>query len=102
MGRTDKDLRHRHSAMGAFDHDSTQLRAAADVDLGKSHSFALKQGLGADAIRTIACRINFHRRHDRPDGLVRVLYMGVRTESTTRANTSTSTLAAPARNSERA
>src|SRR5437868_5527556 len=105
MNRADEDLRHGIAAVGALDHRAALLGVAGHIDLVECDPLARQQGLGCDAIGAVAGSVDVNLRHR---GLAAnsfdfvVLYMGGRAAATTRANTSTSTFAAPARLSARA
>src|SRR5262249_56053174 len=73
---------------------------AADVDLGEVDALGRQQPLGGMAIGAVAGRVNRDFDHDESLSLT-ISYMGERLAATTRANTRTSTDAAPARNNAR-
>src|SRR6202142_3665320 len=104
MRGADENLRHGHAAIRTLDHFVAALPIAAEVDFGEVDALAFQQGLGRVAIGAIAGGINFDKRHFGLLGVPRAgpRYMVVRTGATTRANTRTSTWAAPARNKARA
>ena len=102
MGRADEDLRHGHASVRACHHVASPVRIAAHVDLGEARppcatTAAWRRGnrgnSGSCRSRLWSCATV------EPTALV---YMGARPAATTRANTSTSTDAAPARSSARA
>src|SRR5215472_6053193 len=101
MGRADENLRIGAPALGPLDHFLANVPFSSDVDLMITHAFARKEVLGVLAIGAVANRINVDISHDRSQFLAKS-YMDVRAGSATLANTSTSTLAAPARNRARA
>src|SRR5690242_67784 len=101
MGRADENLRVGAPAVGALDHFLAHVPFSSDINLMIAHAFARKEFLGVLAIGAITNRINIDLGHDRSQFLAKS-YMDVRAGSATLAKTSTSTLAAPARNSARA
>src|SRR5580704_736597 len=96
VDRADEYLRHRHVSVGPRHHLLSPLGIPAHVDLCKCDSLPRQQLFCGSAIWAIPCRVNFDPVH------VSAGYMGLRLGVTTRANTSTSTDAAPPRNRARA
>src|SRR5262249_24464394 len=101
MGRADENLRIGAPALGPLDQFLANVPFSSDVDLMITHAHARKEVFGVLAIGAVANRINVDISHDRSQFLAKS-YMDVRAGSATLANTSTSTLAAPARNRARA
>ena len=96
--RADEDLRHGHAVRCARSIiSSRRCQSRADVDFGEGDALALQQRLGRVAIGAIAGGVDFDGRHGASFRGSGSRYMGVRTGATTRAKTSTSTWAAPAR-----
>src|SRR5712664_620973 len=103
MRLADKNLRKGRARAGAIPHLLTMRRVDSDVEFGEHGFFARQQRLGGAAIAAARAGVDF-------DGSGHVAlcfakipdYMGALWVSTTRANTSTSTEAALARNSARA
>src|SRR6516164_3163952 len=100
MGRADENLRHGHASIRARHHVAPPFLIAAHVDLGELDALARQQPLGGLAIRAVAGGVNLDLNHDESLSLT-ISYMGGRLPATTRANTRTSTDAAPARNNAR-
>src|ERR1700689_2261403 len=102
MGFADENLRKGRAGAGAIPHLLTKRRIGGDIVLGERGFFARQQRFGGAAIAAARTGVDFDgSRHvalssEVPD------YMGALWVSTTRANTSTSTEAALARNSARA
>src|SRR5712691_2656606 len=102
VGRADEDLRRRGFAVGAADHLGAALLMTGHVDLLERDALAAQELLRPGAIRTIGFGVDHDRDHQIHLESAGTHYMGLRPVSTTRANTSTSTAAAPARLSARA
>src|ERR1017187_8632145 len=103
MGRADENLRKGRARAGAIPHFLTKCRVGGDIVLGERGFFARQQRLGGAAIAAARTGVDFDGsghvglcQAGIPD------YMGALWVSTTRANTSTSTVAAFARSSARA
>src|SRR6185503_15166246 len=102
MHCADEDLRNRIAAVRPFHHLAAQVPVSADVDLLEVDALAFQQGLGGVAIGAIPGGVDFDRRHLRVYVVPGGTYMVARGPATTRAKTSTSTWAAPARSRARA
>src|SRR5208282_4057865 len=96
--RVDEDLRYRGTSVRPLDHLLPHRAIRRDVDLTKVDPLARKQFLRPVAIGAVLGRVDFDRSHN-GSLILSNPYMDVRTGSATLANTSTSTLAAPARSS---
>src|ERR1700686_5095176 len=103
MGLADENLRNGRAGAGAVPHLLAKRRVAGDVEFGERGFFARQQRLGGAAIAAARTGVDFDGSG--PVALCQVglpNYMGALWVSTTRANTSTSTVAALARKSARA
>src|ERR1700674_2111812 len=104
MGRPDEDLRNAGAPVGAGDHLGATLAIAGHVDFREHDALAPQQLLRRIAVEAIIPRIDHNGCCHVGSGVllgVTLLYMSSRPASTTRANTRTSTCAAPARNRAR-
>src|SRR6202165_3092080 len=103
MDLADENLRKGRARAGAIPHLLTKRRVGGDVELGEVGFFARQQRLGGAAIAAARTGVDFDDSGHVALCFARLPdYMGALWVSTTRANTSTSTEAALARNSARA
>src|SRR5882724_11161368 len=103
MDFADEDLRKGRTGTGAIPHLLTTPRIGGNIVLGERGFFARQQRLGGAAVTAARAGIDFDGSGHVALGFARIPdYMGGLWVSTTRANTSTSTEAALARNSARA
>src|SRR4051794_30705183 len=101
MDVADENLREGRAGAGAIPHLLTQGRILGDIELGERGALARQQRLGGGAIAAARAGIDLDSCHVGPVFELPI-YMGALWGSTTRANTSTSTCAARARNNARA
>src|SRR5436305_12641835 len=107
MGCADEDLRKRRAGAGTLVHLLAIGGIGGHAQFGERGVLARQQRFGRRAIAAARAGVDFNGGHGalwfaNSKGDKSLNYMGARMLSTTRANTSTSTCAALARNSARA